>query len=141
MYTDRIKHGNICCLFRVVKCMNKMIKWSFFAFLAITISTSVEGHQLKNALNDIKTYKALAAFQAAETIFVHRGEKVKVKFDTDKAVYQIRIHNPVGRIIGRFKTISSEFVVETKSWRKGIYFIVISKNGKYKERKKIVVSA
>jgi hypothetical protein len=121
--------------------MNKIIKWSCFAFLATIISTSVEGHQLKNAFDKIKTGNVLTTSDVAETIFVHRGEKVKVKFDKDKAIYQIRIHNPVGRIIGRFKTISSEFVVETKSWNKGIYFIVISNNVKYKERKKVVVSA
>lgn len=142
MYIEGLKHSNICYPFRVVKCMNKIIKWSVFAFLAFIISTSVEGHQLKNAFHhlNIKTGQVMTALDAAETIFVHRGEKVKVKFDQEKAVYQIRIHNPVGRIIGRFKTASSEFVVETKSWNKGIYFIVISKNGKYKERKKVVVS-
>lgn len=121
--------------------MNKIIKWGVFAFFAILFSSSVEGHQLKNVLNNINTDKTNVTPNAAETIFVHRGEAVKVQFDKDKAVYQIRIHNPVGRIIGRFKTINNEFVVETKAWKTGIYFIIISKNGKYKERKKIVVSA
>ena len=116
--------------------MTKIVKWGFFSFLAIIISSSLQAHQHKNVAN----YTTLTSL-INETIFVHRGEQVKVKFEEEQAVYQIRIHNPVGRVIGRFKTASSEFVVETKSWRSGIYYIVISKNGKYKERKKVVVSS
>lgn len=118
--------------------MNKIIKWGVFTLCAILFSSSAKSHQLNNKLYDIDNTKITS--NVAETIFVHRGEKVKVQFDKEKAVYQIRIHNPVGRIIGRFKTASNEFVVETKAWGTGIHFIVISKNGKYKERKKIVVS-
>lgn len=140
MYSEGRKQSNLNSYFRVVKYMNKIIKWGFFTFLAIIISNSVEAHQTKNVtttqLRSINTF-----FQVAETIFVNRGEQVKVKFEKEDAIYQIRIHNPVGRVIGRFKTASHEFIVETKAWRTGIYFIVISKDGKYKERKKVVVSA
>lgn len=119
--------------------MKKIIKWGFFSFLAIIISSSLQAHQSKNGLRHIDLNNNTNSSNA-ETIFVHRGEQVKVKFEEKQAVYQIRIHNPVGRVIGRFKTANNEFVVETKSWRAGIYFIVISQNGKYKERKKVVVS-
>lgn len=141
VYPERVNQGNFTVLIRVVESMNKIIKWGFFSFLAIIISNSVEAHQTKNVLQHTYLENTLTSLFTAETIFVHRGEQVKVKFEEEKAVYQIRIHNPVGRVIGRFKTASSEFVVETKAWRTGIYFIVISKNGKYKERKKVVVSA
>jgi len=119
--------------------MKKIIKWGFFSFLAIIASNSLQAHQHKNVSN--YTYLENITSFATETIFVNRGERVTVKFEEEQAVYQIRIHNPVGRVIGRFKTANNEFVVETKSWRSGIYYIVISKNGKYKERKKVVVSS
>ncbi|OJJ20022.1 hypothetical protein BKI52_16235 [marine bacterium AO1-C] len=142
VYSEGINHRNFPTLFRVVKSMKKIIKWGFFSFLAIIISNSLQAHQSKNVSNYNTYFKnTLTSFNNAETIFVHRGDQVKVKFDEAQAVYQIRIHNPVGRVIGRFKTASNEFVVETKSWRTGIYYIVISKNGKYKERKKVVVSS
>ena len=139
MYSEGINHRNFPTQFRVVKSMKKIIKWGFFSFLAIIASNSLQAHQHKNVSN--YTYLENITSFATETIFVNRGERVTVKFEEEQAVYQIRIHNPVGRVIGRFKTANNEFVVETKSWRSGIYYIVISKNGKYKERKKVVVSS